>query len=411
MLVVITAFVGTMVGLERAVLPLLAEQDFGVQSRTAILSFIASFGLTKALSNLFAGRFADRFARKPILVAGWLVAVPVPLLIFWAPSWTWIVGANLLLGVNQGLAWSSTVVMKIDLVGPERRGFAMGLNEASGYLAVGISALVSGSLAATYGIRSFLVAGGLGCAVAGLLLSFFATAETTPYAELESSRLYGSDRYSQARNYSSKSTTSFANILLLTSWKDRTLFSVSQAGLVNNVNDGMAWGLFPLLFATRGYSLSEIGALSAIYPAVWGLGQLLTGAWSDRIGRKPLIAGGMLLQAVAIVSMLIGSGIAWTAAALALLGVGTACVYPTLLAAVGDVAHPAWRATSIGVYRLWRDGGYVAGALAVGVLADVAGTSSAIGFVAALTAVSGLLAAVFMRETVRRPQHDQAKPF
>ncbi len=392
-LIVVNAFVGAMVGLERAVLPLLAEETFGVASRTAILAFIASFGLTKALANLSAGYLGDRYGRKPVLIAGWLVGLPVPVLVMMAPSWSWVVAANVLLGVNQGLAWSSTVIMKIDLVGPRRRGLAMGLNEAAGYLAVSLAALASGYLAAAYGLRPVPFALGLVFAVIGLLLSVVVVPETRPFAALEAAQPAPATHASGPR--------SFAEVLLLTSWKNRTLFSVSQVGLVNNLNDGMAWGLLPLYFASLGLGLERIGLLAALYPAVWGLGQLATGAASDRIGRKPLIVGGMLVQAAGIGVLLPGQGFGMATAAMVLLGLGTAMVYPTLLATIGDVAHPSWRATSVGVYRLWRDAGYVVGALLAGLLADLLGLPWSIGGIGLLTAASGLLALAQMQETAR----------
>jgi MFS family permease len=393
LLVVVNAFVGAMVGLERALLPLLAETEFGLASRVAVLSFIASFGVAKALANLMAGRWSDRFGRKAVLIAGWLFGLPVPFLLMWAPTWSWIVAANLLLGANQGLAWSATIIMKIDLVGSRQRGLAMGLNEAAGYVAVSLAALASGYLAATYSIRPQPFYLGVAFAVIGLLLSVFLVRETGGHARLEA------EDWDSSREDDGKS---FAEVLLLTSWKDRSLFSVSQAGMVNNLNDGMAWGLFPLYYASLGRSLEEIGFLAALYPAVWGVGQLGTGALSDRTGRKPMIVAGMLVQAAGIGLMFVGTDFWLLAAAMVLLGLGTAFVYPTLLAAIGDVAHPDWRASSIGVYRLWRDGGYVVGALLAGVLSDALGLLWAIGCIALLTALSGLTAALVMEETLGR---------
>ncbi len=399
LLVVVNAFVGAMVGLERAVLPVLAEDAFGLASRTAILSFIATFGLAKALANLLAGRLGDRFGRKHVLLVGWLFGLPVPFLVMFAPTWAWIVFANVLLGINQGLAWSTTVIMKIDLVGPRQRGLAMGLNEAAGYLAVSLAALASGYVAAAYSLRPQPFYLGVGFALAGLLLSAFFVRETHAHARLEARQW---DRRQAAPQ------RSFRDVFLLTSWKNRTLFGVSQAGLVNNLNDGMAWGLFPLFFATLGLSIDQIGVLAALYPAVWGLGQLATGALSDRLGRKPLIVGGMAVQAAAIFLLLGASTFGRLAAAMALLGLGTALVYPTLLAAIGDVAHPSWRASAVGVYRLWRDGGYVVGALLAGLLADALGIAWAVGAVGGLTLLSGVLAALAMRETLTPPPHAEA---
>ena len=403
LLVLVNAFVGAMVGLERAVLPLLAEEEFGLASRTAILSFIATFGLTKALANLFAGRLGDRVGRKPVLIAGWLFGIPVPFLLIAAPSWTWIVFANVLLGVNQGLAWSTTVIMKIDLVGPRKRGLAMGLNEAAGYVAVSLAALASGYIAATYSLRPHPFYLGVVFALAGLLLTIFFVRDTIDHARLEA-RTW--DRRANHENSDEAEVRSFSHVLLLTSWKDRALFAVSQAGMVNNLNDGMAWGLFPLYYAALGMSVEKIGVLAALYPAVWGLGQLGTGMLSDRLGRKPLIVAGMWIQAVGIGLMLLGDAFALLVWAMVLLGLGTALVYPTLLAAIGDVAHPSWRGASVGVYRLWRDGGYVAGALAAGLLADLFGMEWAIGAIGALTALSGIVVGLVMYETLDRSRHD-----
>jgi MFS family permease len=392
LLVLVNAFVGGMVGIERAVLPLLAESEFGLASKTAILSFIASFGIVKALANLFAGRLSDRIGRKGVLVAGWLVGLPVPLIIMLAPSWGWVVFANVLLGANQGLCWSTTVIMKIDLVGPARRGLAMGLNEAAGYLAVSFAALGAGYLAATYALRPQPFVLGVVFAVAGLLLSQLFVHESRGHAAVEA-------RQQQAEGTAAEQP-SIAQILLLTSWKDRALFAASQAGMINNLNDGMAWGLFPLYFALAGLPIGQVSLLAAIYPAVWGLTQLGTGALSDHLGRKPLIVAGMLVQAGAIFLIMLTYGFWPWAGAAALLGLGTALVYPTLLAAVGDVAHPAWRASAVGVYRLWRDGGYAMGALLAGALADGLGLRWAIGTVGGLTFLSGIVVALVMYETL-----------
>jgi MFS family permease len=393
LLIVVNAFVGAMVGLERTVVPLIAEADFGLISRTAVLSFIITFGIVKAISNLFAGALGDRWGRKRILIAGWLVGLPVPLLIIFAPSWGWIVFANVLLGVNQGLCWSTTVIMKIDLVGPKQRGLAMGLNEFAGYLAVSLAALGSGYLAAAYGLRPAPFLPGLALAALGLLFSIFFVRETHPFTKVEA-QLGGVEKPG------GKDAPSFAQVLLLTSWKDKTLFSASQAGMVNNLNDGMVWGLLPLFLAGFGLSVERIGLLAATYPGVWGLSQLFTGALSDRIGRKGLIAGGMWVQAVGIGLLVGGRSFSWWLTAVALLGVGTGMVYPTLLAAISDVAHPTWRGSAVGVYRLWRDGGYAIGALASGLLADAWGLRVAIAAIAGLTLFSGIIVAIFMSETL-----------
>jgi MFS family permease len=393
LLIVVNAFVGAMVGLERTVVPLIAEADFGLVSRTAVLSFIATFGIVKAISNLFAGSLGDRWGRKRILIAGWLVGLPVPLLIIFAPSWGWIVFANVLLGVNQGLCWSTTVIMKIDLVGPKQRGLAMGLNEFAGYLAVSLAALGSGYLAAAYGLRPAPFLPGLALAAFGLLFSVFFVRETHPFTKVEA-QLGG------VKKTTEEDAPSFAEVLLLTSWKDKTLFSASQAGMVNNLNDGMVWGLLPLFLAGFGLSVERIGLLAATYPGVWGLSQLFTGALSDRIGRKGLIAGGMWVQAAGIGLLVWGQSFSWWLTAVALLGLGTGMVYPTLLAAVSDVAHPSWRGSAVGVYRLWRDGGYAIGALASGLLADAWGLHVAMAAIAGLTLFSGVIAAIFMSETL-----------
>ncbi len=395
LLVLVNAFVGGMVGLERAVLPLLAERDFGLASKSAILSFIVTFGLVKALANLFAGRMSDRVGRKTMLVAGWVAGLPVPFLVMAAPTWEWVVFANVLLGVNQGLCWSTTVIMKIDLVGPARRGFAMGLNEAAGYVAVSLAALASGYLAAAYALRPQPFYLGIAFALAGLVLSVFFVRETHGHARHEAAlQRTGNEPPEQPQQ------PSFAHILLLTSWRDRALFSASQAGMVNNLNDGMAWGLFPLYFAAGGLGIEQVGILAAIYPGVWGVSQLITGALSDRVGRKGLIVAGMWVQGGGIFMILFTGGFWPWAAGMLLLGLGTAFVYPTLLAAVSDVAHPQWRASAVGVYRLWRDGGYAVGALLAGVLADALGVPAAIAAVGLLTFASGVVVLVRMYETL-----------
>ncbi len=392
LLVLVNAFVGGMVGLERAVMPLLAKDEFARTSATVILFFIVSFGTVKAVANLFAGRLADRIGRKRVLIIGWLFAFPVPLIVIFAPSWEWVVFANVLLGVKQGLCWSTTVIMKIDLVGPRRRGLAMGLNEAAGYVAVAGAALASGYLAAAYGLRPAPFLAGIVFAVAGLLISIFFVQDSHDHAKHEATLVSGEIGH--------RATPRFAAILRVTTWQDRALSATSQAGLVNNLNDGLAWGLFPLYFASRGASLREIGALAAVYPGVWGFAQLATGAMSDRTGRKWPIACGMWLQAGGIVTVLAGDTFGVWMTGSVLLGLGTAFVYPALLAAIGDVAHPAWRASAVGVYRLWRDLGYAAGALTAGILADMLGLRWAIGAVAGLTFVSGVVVLVRMYETL-----------
>ena len=399
LLVAVNALVGGMLGQERTVVPLLGEREFGLQAYTAGLTFILVFGLAKAAANYFAGTWGDRYGRKPVLVGGWLIAVPVPLLLIWAPSWTWVVVANVLLGVSQGLTWSTTVVMKIDLVGPSRRGFAMGLNEAAGYVAVAITALGTGYLAESYGLRPAPFLLGIAFAALGLGLSAFAVRETQVHARHEAA-----DHVTPAdgRHDHLHEELSNRDVFVQTSFREPALSSASQAGLVNNLNDGLAWGLFPILFAAGGLSVARIGILAALYPAVWGLGQLFTGALSDRWGRKWLIVGGMWVQAVALAAIAAGETFLVWAVAAVLLGAGTAMVYPTLLAAIGDVAHPTWRARSVGTYRLWRDGGFAAGALLAGAVADALGLRAAVWTVAALTALSGGVVAVRMYETRHR---------
>jgi MFS family permease len=388
LLVIVNAFVGAMVGMERSILPAIAAQEFHLLARTAVLSFIVVFGLTKALSNYAAGQFADHIGRKRVLVIGWLVAVPVPFVLMWAPEWKWILVANALLGVSQGLTWSTTVIMKIDLVGVRRRGLAMGLNEFAGYVAVAASALLTGWIAARNGLRPDPFYPGVIFVALGLGLSILMVRETSAHVALESAQ----------RDLSLKAPSA-REVFWRTTLTDRNLSSISQAGLVNNLNDGMAWGLFPLVFAAANMNLERIGMLAAIYPATWGVVQLGTGATSDRVGRKWLIVAGMWLQASAIVVVILSDRFAWFAIGLSLLGVGTAMVYPTLLAAIGDVALPSWRASSVGVYRLWRDLGYAIGALLAGTSADLVGLAGAMWVVAAITFMSGLVAAVRMSET------------
>ncbi|WP_346958920.1 MFS transporter [uncultured Arthrobacter sp.] len=392
LLVAVNALVGGTLGQERTVLPLLASEVFHLDKYTSALTYIVAFGLAKAATNYFAGTLSDRFGRKPVLVAGWLIALPVPLLLIFGTSWSWIVAANVILGISQGLTWSTTVVMKMDLVGPNRRGLAMGFNEAAGYLGVAGTALFTGYLAASYGLRPAPFLLGAAYIALGLGLSVLAVKETHHHAKTEAANHV--DAHSGAG-----ASLSTREIFTLTSFRDRSLSSVSQAGLVNNLNDGLAWGLFPVLFAGAGLSIERIGILAAVYPAVWGAVQLVTGAASDRVGRKWLIAGGMFVQAVGLGMVAAGRGFdIWLVAAI-LLGVGTAMVYPTLLAAIGDVAHPQWRARSVGIYRLWRDGGFAVGALLSGLLADAYGIPAAIAVVAVVTGLSGVVVAVRMRGT------------
>lgn len=396
LLVLINAFVGAMVGMERSVLPALAEQEFHLAAKSALLSFVFVFGVTKALTNYVAGRSSERFGRKPVLTLGWLIAAPVPWLLMWAPSWGWVLAANALLGVSQGLTWSMTVVMKIDLAGPARRGLAMGINECAGYAAVALSALATGLIASQTGLRPEPFYLGVAFVVLGGGLSVLAARETLPYAHLEQAQ-----RAEHTPQEGAEPVTPLTQgeIFKKVSLTEPSLSSVSQAGLINNLNDGVAWGLFPLLFAAQGLSLSEVATLAALYPGVWGAGQLFTGAWSDRVGRKPLIMWGMWTQALGVIFTAFSVsfwGFAWGAIAL---GAGTAMVYPTLLAAIGDVASPSWRASAVGVYRLWRDLGYAFGALGAGLVADLFGLKVAVLCVGALTFASGLIVALRMRHT------------
>ena len=401
LLVVVNAFVGAMVGMERSILPPIAEQEFHLAAKTAVLSFIVVFGITKALTNYLAGRLSDRFGRKHVLVGGWLVAVPVPFLLMWAPSWSWILFANALLGVSQGLTWSTTVIMKIDLAGPAKRGLAMGLNEFAGYFAVAGSALATGFVAAHYGLRPQPFYLGVGFVAIGLLLSVLAVRETKHHVAAES-KLHG--------ELAPGGMPTQREVFWRTSFLDKNLSSVSQAGLVNNLNDGMAWGLFPLFFATAKMEIGQIGTLAALYPATWGIAQLFTGAWSDRVGRKWLIAAGMWVQAIGIAAVVLSAGFSGFAVGASLLGVGTAMVYPTLLAAIGDVAHPSWRASSVGVYRLWRDLGYAIGALLAGITADALGLPVAMWLIAGLTFASGVVVAGRMTETRKHPEKTESAP-
>lgn len=387
LLVAVNAFVGGMVGLERSVLPLLAKDEFGIASKTVAVSFIATFGLAKAVSNLFAGTLSERFSRRTVLITGWLFGLPVPLVIIFAPAWGWIIAANALLGVNQGLAWSMTVNMKVDLVGPERRGFALGLNEAAGYLSVAGAAFLAGVIAESHGLRPEPFYLGIAFASLGLALSVFLIRDTAAFVRTEAKTLIPT----------TEERTSLGRSFAEATWRRPYLVGASQAGFVNNLNDGLAWGIFPLFFISRGLGLERIAVLAALYPLIWGAAQLWTGWASDSAGRLPMIVSGMLLQGAAI--SLAGWSDTYSAwlAAVALLGLGTAMVYPTLLAAIGDVVHPFERATAMGVYRFWRDAGAMSGALLAGILADLFGFGVAIQVVAALTVASGLIALATMR--------------
>ena len=387
LLVLINAFVGGMVGIERTVVPLIGAQEFHLASTTLVVSFIVSFGVIKACANLVSGHLADIWGRKHVLVLGWLVGLPVPFMIMWAPSWDWVIAANALLGINQGLAWSMTVIMKVDLVGPKSRGLAVGLNEFAGYLAVGVTAFLTGYIAERYGLRPAPIYLGVAYAVLGAALSILLVSDTRHHVRLE----IGSSSHLAA-------TMSFREIFTLTSFRDRNLFAASQAGLVNNLNDGMSWGIFPLFFAAFGLGVERIGILKAVYPATWGILQVATGPLSDRWGRKGLIVGGMWVQAAGLLLTALTSEFKYWLVGSLLLGIGTAMVYPSLIAAVSDASHPSWRARSLSVYRFWRDLGYAIGALSAGIIADILGMVWAIEIIAALTFLSGAIVALLMRE-------------
>lgn len=390
LLMLVNAFVGGMVGVERTVVPLIGSEEFGITSTTLVVSFIVSFGVVKALANLVSGQLADTWGRKRVLVLGWLVGLPVPFMIIWAPSWGWVIAANALLGINQGLAWSMTVIMKVDLVGPKSRGLAVGLNEFAGYLAVGMTAFLTGYLASRYGLRPMPIYLGIGYAVIGTVLSILLIRDTRDHLRLEASA-----------HAQQSAPIRFREVFTLTSFRDRNLFAASQAGLVNNLNDGMSWGIFPLFFASFGLGIERIGILKAIYPATWGILQIVTGPLSDRWGRKGLIVAGMWIQAGGLFLTAATSRFEWWLIGSLLLGIGTAMVYPSLIAAVSDASHPTWRARSLSVYRFWRDLGYAIGALSAGLIADRFGLSWAITSVAALTCLSGAVVAIVMRETAR----------
>ena len=385
LLVLINAFVGGMVGLERSILPEIAEQEFGMVAKTAILSFIVVFGITKAITNYYMGALANRVGRKRLLVIGWLFALPIPIILIYAPNWSWVVFANILLGINQGLAWSSTVVMKIDLAGEKNRGLAMGLNESAGYLAVGGVAFLTGWIASEYGVRPYPFYLGLAFAILGLLGSWLLVKDTERHV---------------AKETTSSTVRKLTHVFWETSWKDRNLGSISQAGLVNNLNDGMVWGIFPILLASRDFSLEAIGTIVAIYPAVWGLGQLFTGKLADHLNKKWMLFGGMLGQGIALLLLLWATSLANFIMLSVILGIGTAVVYPTFLAGIADFTHPTQRAKSIGVFRLWRDLGYAVGALLTGIIADAWGVLPSIGVIGGLTLVSALVILGRMRSDI-----------
>ena len=378
LLVIINGFVGGMVGLERSILPELAKTEFDLAVKTALLSFIVVFGITKALSNYFAGAFANKIGRKNLLVIGWVFALPVPIILMHAPSWNWIIGANVLLGINQGLSWSSTVVMKIDLVGKKNRGLAMGINESAGYVAVGLTALFTGLIAARYGLRPYPFYLGIGFSILGLVSSWLLVKDTAAHVVSEQI---------------TSSLKPMGNVFASTTWKHPNLGSITQAGLTNNLNDGMIWGILPLLLASKGFSIAEIGSIAAIYPLVWGLSQLLTGKLGDLFPKKPLLFYGMLIQGLSILGLVYADSHLSFVLLSVLLGLGTAVVYPTFLAAIADNTHPSERANSIGVFRLWRDLGYAFGAAITGIIADQFSLQAALGSVGLLTVLSALILA------------------
>ena len=381
LLVLVNAFVGGMVGLERTLLPILAEEKFGITSAFAVLSFIAAFGAAKAGANYLTGRFSNRLGRKNLLVLGWVLALPVPFLLGFAPNWGWVIAANVLLGIHQGFAWSSTVVMKIDLVGERQRGLAMGLNEFAGYVAVALAAFGSAALAQHFGAVDVIFYAGLAVALTGLMLSLIWVRDTRKHVAMEAAV---------------SCRKKLDNVFVDTSWRHKNLSAVTQAGLINNLNDGMVWGLLPLLMHQQGYAISTIGLVAGLYPFVWGFSQILTGKWSDTVSKKQMLVFGMLLQAIGIAGFIWANSTVYYAVCSVLLGLGTAAVYPVFLSAVADNTHPDQRAESIGIFRLWRDLGYLFGALLTGLLSDWAGTGVAIAAVGGLTAVSAIILQVRM---------------
>ncbi len=382
LLVLINAFVGGMVGLERSILPQIAEKEFAIAAKTAILSFIVVFGIVKAITNYYTGTLANRFGRKNLLIAGWMVGIPIPFMLMYAPNWNWVIAANILLGINQGLAWSSTVVMKIDLVGEKQRGFAMGLNEFAGYLAVAIVAFLTGWIASEYGVRPYPFYIGIVLVALGLAGSIFLIKDT---------------RHHVAKESASNNVPKLKNVFWDTTWRDKNLGSVTQAGLINNLNDGMAWGIFPILLASKGFSIEQIGIITAVYPAVWGIGQLFTGKMADTFCKKNMLYAGMLLQAIALIALVWANSMSSYVLLSAVLGWGTAIVYPTFLATVAENTNPQDRAKSIGIFRLWRDLGYAIGAILTGIIADLLSINSAIIFIGILTFISALIIYVRMK--------------
>jgi MFS family permease len=397
-LVLVNAFVGAMIGLEQTVVPLIGKSEFGIESSAIIVSFIASFGAVKAVLNLLAGNLSDKWGRKNVLVLGWLFGVPVPIILLFAPNWNWIIFANILLGVNQGLAWSMTVNMKIDLVGKSQRGLALGLNEFAGYVAVAVIGFSTGYLASTFGLKPYPFYIGIIFAILGLVISWIIVKDTKKFTSLEIKE----DASESLKEGTNVSSLSFKEVFLQTSWKNRTLLAISQAGLINNLIFGVTWGLFTLYFASFAIGISEIGFLKALHPGIWGVLQLLTGTFSDKVGRKVLIYPGMIIQGIGVWVVLFTNFYWGWIAGMSLLGIGTAMVYPTLLAAISDVANPKWRATSLGVYRFWRDLGFVFGAVGIGFLADTLGLNTAFHLVAFLGIASGIFVLTVMKETSRQ---------
>ena len=397
-LVLVNAFVGAMIGLEQTVVPLIGKSEFGIESSAIIVSFIASFGAVKAVLNLLAGNLSDKWGRKNVLVLGWLFGVPVPIILLFAPNWNWIIFANILLGVNQGLAWSMTVNMKIDLVGKSQRGLALGLNEFAGYVAVAVIGFSTGYLASTFGLKPYPFYIGIIFAILGLVISWIIVKDTKKFTRLEIKE----DASESPEQETNVSDLSFKEVFLQTSWKNRTLLAISQAGLINNLIFGVTWGLFTLYFASFAIGISEIGFLKALHPGIWGVLQLLTGTFSDKVGRKVLIYPGMIIQGIGVWVVLFTNFYWGWIAGMSLLGIGTAMVYPTLLAAISDVANPKWRATSLGVYRFWRDLGFVFGAIGIGFLADLLGLNTAFHLVAFLGIASGIFVLTVMKETSRQ---------
>lgn len=408
-LVLVNAFVGAMIGLEQTVVPLIGKDEFGIESNALIVSFIASFGAIKAILNLFAGSMSDRWGRKRMLVLGWLFGIPVPFILLFAPDWNWIIFANVLLGINQGLAWSMTVNMKIDLVGKERRGLALGLNEFAGYVSVAVVGFVTGYIAAIYGLKPYPFFLGIVFALLGFIISWLIVKDTRNFTLLEMKENQEEfaktsdnqlDRHKKATANERFGNLTFIQVFIETSWKNRSLLSVSQAGLINNLIFGVSWGLFTLYFASLNISISDIGFLKALHPGVWGVLQLITGSLSDKVGRKILIYPGMIVQGIGIWIVLLSvNSFIGNIVGMSFLGIGTALVYPTLLAAISDTAHPKWRATSLGVYRFWRDLGFVFGAIGVGFIADLSTNSIAIQLVAWIAIASGIFVLLVMKET------------